>query len=228
LHSGSHPHTGSHSHTPLHHHYACVAARILPRSYTRTSTPHTPGHSRRGQSHRGLALPQGVPGSLYPPSFVCTHSQHSSPQPRKARPNPPGRDQLQGRIASPSVPEGGYPAARTGSPHTLRVHPHCPPLPPCVCSSLTPSVPCSLFPIVPISRVSVISVTSRLVSLVHVSVTPFSFSISVTVTDSVTFTLLAQHVSRITLSSPASTAGLTAAAPPPPPARSFQPVASPF
>uniref|UniRef100_A0A8C4Q5N8 Uncharacterized protein n=1 Tax=Eptatretus burgeri TaxID=7764 RepID=A0A8C4Q5N8_EPTBU len=48
--------------------------------------------------------------------------------------------------------------------------------------------------------------TSSLISLVHVSVTPISFSLSVTVT------LLTQHVPRIILSLPASTAGLTAVA----------------
>ena len=48
-HAGSHSHTGfllhtgSLSHTPLHSRYACVAARISPRSCTHTSTPHTRG-----------------------------------------------------------------------------------------------------------------------------------------------------------------------------------------
>jgi len=132
--TGSHPHSGLHSHSWLlahnafHLRYACVAARISPRSCTRTSTPHTPGHSRRG-----FASPQELPGSPYPPSSTCTCPQHSSPRLRKARPDPPGHDPLQGGTASPSVPEEGYPAARTGSQHALRALPHCPPLPPYVC-----------------------------------------------------------------------------------------------
>ena len=109
-HTGSPPHTGTHSYL----------------------SPHTPGQSRRG-----LVLPQGVPGSLYPPSSACTRSQNSPPQLRLARPNPPGRDQLQGSTASPSIPEGGYPAARTGSQHAPRARPHCPPLPLCVCVCVT-------------------------------------------------------------------------------------------
>ena len=111
-HMGSLSHTGSLPHSGFH-------------SYL---SPHTPGHSRWG-----LALPLGVPGSPYPPSSACTRSQHSSPRPRKDRPDPPGHDPLQGSTASPSVPEGGYPAARPGSPHALRALPHCPPLPLCVC-----------------------------------------------------------------------------------------------
>ena len=117
--TGSLSHTRSLSHTPLHPRYARVAARILSHSYTHTSTPHTPG-----QPHWGIVSPQGFPGPPCPPSSVCTRQQHSPPLTRLARPNSPGRDSLQESIASPFVPGGGYPAARTGSTNSPAAHAH--------------------------------------------------------------------------------------------------------
>ena len=143
MHTGTLPHSGTHtgslSHTPFDSRHACVAARVSTRLCTHTATPHTPGpHSQphtRGHSHRGQHShsPLGLPGSSYPPSSACTRSQHSPPQPRAARPNSPGRDPPQGGILPPLVPEGGQPAAHTGSLHARRAHPRCPSLPVCVC-----------------------------------------------------------------------------------------------
>ena len=142
LHTGAHSHSWLLAHNASHPFYACVAARILPHSCTHTLTPHTPGpHSQlhtRGHSPWGFSPPQELPGSSYPPSSACTRPQHSPPPPRAARPNPPGRDRLQGGILPPLVPEGGHPAAHTGSPHALRALPHCPSLPLCVCVLLQP------------------------------------------------------------------------------------------
>ena len=98
-----------------------------------TRRHHTHRDHTRNHTHRGFSPPLGLLGPPYRPSSACTRSQHSSPRPRKARPNLPGRDPLQGGILPPLVPEGGYPTACTGSQHALRAHPHCPPLPVCVC-----------------------------------------------------------------------------------------------
>ena len=50
-----------------------------------------------------------------------------------ARPNSPGRESPQGGILPPLVPEGGHPAACTGSRDIPLARPHCPPLLLCVC-----------------------------------------------------------------------------------------------
>ena len=154
MHTGTLPHTRALSKTPFYSRYACVAARVLTHWCTRTATPHTPGpHSQphtRGHSHWGqhssphtpghspwgFSPPLGLPEFLYPPSSARTRQQHSSPQPRAARPKSPGRDRLQGGILPPLVPEGGHPAARTGSQHARRALPHCPSLTLCVCVRL--------------------------------------------------------------------------------------------
>jgi len=117
-------------------HAAALTHTLAPTLCARCSTHFTTlvnTHTLR-QSHWRIVSPQGFPGPPYPPSSSCTRSQHSPPLTRLTRTNSPGHDQLQGRIASPSVPEGGYPAARTGSQNILPALPHGPPLPQCVCA----------------------------------------------------------------------------------------------
>ena len=93
----------------------------------------TPFTTHTGTITLGIRSPLRLPGPPYPPSSSCTRQQHSPPQLRLARPNPPGRESPQGGILPPLVPGGGYPAACTGSRDIPRARPHCPPLPPCVC-----------------------------------------------------------------------------------------------
>ena len=68
-HTGSHSHSGFLAHNAFHPRYACVAARISPRSCTHTSTPHTPGHSHWGQSHRGTRATTRGSGVSIPPKL---------------------------------------------------------------------------------------------------------------------------------------------------------------
>ena len=144
------------AHTPQHHTH-----RDHTRNHTHGDTH--PGdntlHHTHGDTHAGDSrLNKSSRGLHTPPSSACTRPQLSSPRLHAARPNSPGRDRLQGGILPPLVPEGGHPAARTGSPHARRALPHCPSLPVCVCAcaSFSSSTPCSLSPS---SRVSVYSVT---------------------------------------------------------------------
>ena len=138
-----HSHSSSHRETQPHAHAWRPTSPVYTATSHTRSLSHTVGHSHtvphthiprhshpRGHSpavshpHRGVR-------THVPPCGTCGTALTSSTS-RGTTELTWSRPASRG-ILPHHVPEGGYPAARTGSQHARRAQPHCPLLPLCVC-----------------------------------------------------------------------------------------------